>query len=214
MVLPAPSDFTLPTNSPSALMTFLPPSSGSLNDAAVSPGPATLRPSVGRPAVSLAPTLPPDGSVPHQIPTPPEHDVKNDTFQPQIPQDLKDPTSSDSPFCSSNQVSCLYGSHPFAFVLTSLVLLLFACWQWKFWCCKDTRDFSRGEYRAVTARYTDSAFADDYSVEENQEYLSDEDDGDGYGGWNSNGGGKHVIEMKDLGIEGKSDNLTLEEMNG
>ena len=64
---------------------------------------------------------------------------------------------------------------------------------------------ARGEYRAIAASMTDEAFADDISLGENDEYLSDDDAGldEEYG----NGS----IQMSSLGKDG---GLALDELNG
>jgi hypothetical protein len=90
--------------------------------------------------------------------------------------------------------------------LTTLVVLIFCCLSFCF--CRRTETNSRGNYRAIASRISEDAFDDDYSVGENEDYLSDED----YEmhGWSN----KRAIEMKKVGLNGGGGRLSLHEMNG
>ena len=101
-----------------------------------------------------------------------------------------------------------------------IVVMLFLCYK----CCGCScgRRDMRGEYRSLAASSLDEAFDDDYSLGENEDYLSDEDLEDYLPHTNGahNGGGRRggrrpksngVIQMSKLG---KDAELTLEELNG
>ena len=108
-------------------------------------------------------------------------------------------------------MECQYKQHEMiimavlAFVPVLVICLLRKC------CCKPSKD-TRGEYRAVAAQYGDydNTFSDDYSDEEDDDFVNGngdiEDDS-----WGKSG--KRTIEMSNLGHE-QNGGLSLEEMNG
>jgi hypothetical protein len=113
-------------------------------------------------------------------------------------------TTTDHTSCSTNaswmrrmicQTTTFSQNHPFfALLVVGAVLLV----TMRF-VRNRRRSMSRGEYRAVAARYIDTDF-DDSLDDISHEFLDDEEDD-----WT----GKRTIEMASLG-----DELTLEEVNG
>jgi hypothetical protein len=90
----------------------------------------------------------------------------------------------------------------------AVLLLLMICYCR---CCRRGPEHNpRGEYRTLAATMANDAFGDDFSLGENDEYLSDDEAGvaDEEGGW-TNGS----IQMKHLG-DTVEDGLSLAEMNG
>lgn len=98
-------------------------------------------------------------------------------------------------------------------LLAFLPLFLLCCCR-RYCCRSKSAEDTRGEYRAVAARYGDMTFDNTFS-----DTLSDEEDDDfenGYGdieddSWGQSG--KRTLEMSSLGNE-RDGGLSLEEMNG
>jgi hypothetical protein len=97
--------------------------------------------------------------------------------------------------------------HPVPWGLAVLLVLMMCYCRF---CRRGPDHHPRGEYRTLAATMANDAFGDDFSLGENDDYLSDDEamaDEEGGGGW-TNG----AIQMKHL--EAAEDGLSLAEMNG